>query len=197
MKEKYIIQKKLERSIYPYILSAAELKKTTDYTIYHWYNYTKEIISALAGAGIGTAIAKYMNEPGTALSASVPSWGLAGVLAFAVVGFLRNRAGREDVVQKILGQKKIMKQFRIISVNVSQAVLENDPKVILNKIIIIQQEAITLVNNAIQDGVWPFNGVNPNVIPNAKIEAEQLIKNSQPDWQDDSDDEASQEPDQY
>jgi len=180
MKEVYSLRNKLAYSIYPYILSASELKKTTDYTIYHLYNFGKEIVTALAGVGIGTTINDFLNQGG--LPPSLTVVGIPATIAFGAVSFCRNRVGREDVIQKILGQKKIIRQFRIISNNVNQSILENNPTEALSKLTDIQQEAILLVNNAIRDGYWPYDGVKASVRNEAINQAATLIKTYHPDW---------------
>lgn len=183
MHESIVIKRKLGIAIYPYVLSAAKLKKTSDYSIYHWYNHTKEVISALAGVGIGTSLAYFLEKGALLENMQLSSIGMSGVVMMAAVGYFRNRAGKEDIIQKVLGQKKIMRQFLIIENRIKEAVQESDPQIVINKLIIIQQESSTLVNNAIQEGVWPDKEIiDACVYEDAKIKAESLINTLQPDW---------------
>lgn len=106
MKEEVLIKKKLERGILPYTIRANELNKTIDWKLYHGYTYSKEILPLLSGVGFTPPILGYLYGPGIATTIPVEGLGIFGIIIAVILGYLRTRAGKEELTKKILGQKK-------------------------------------------------------------------------------------------
>jgi hypothetical protein len=195
VKVEYDIKRKLENSILPYIFSAYRLGKSRQYYLYHTYNYSKEGLSLLAGYGISSPIFKSMYDASSYNPVST-NLGIVGIIAGVLVGVFRLVAGSEDVTQSVIGQKKIVKEFRVINNNVQQALQKDTPEEALNDVIGIQQRVSAIVNTSIQEGIWTYNAISDQMRDRAKEETARLMSTFQNTWKIAGEEEAEQIPDQ-
>lgn len=182
MKEEVIIKKKLENSIMPQVLMIKYLAHTWDNRLYHLYSYSKEIITLCAGYGLSSPILHSFGA-----STDVPAT-VFGASCAAAVGFFRFRAGNEDTVKRVLGQKKIARQFRGIQHELNNAIQLESPNDVLTALIPIQQQINATINNAIQEDIVKqdillSNGTARKINEKAKKEADDLIQRYHSDWE--------------
>jgi len=197
MKEEFIIRKKLENSIMPQVLMIKYLAHSWDYRLYHLYSYSKEIITLCAGVGLSSPIFNSLLDSPT--QSGLPLTAI-GTTCAVMVGFFRFRAGNEEVVKRVLGQKKIAKEFRGIQHDLNNAIQIENPNDVLTALIAIQQQINTTVNNAIQEDVVKqdiliSNGSARKINEIAKKEADDLIQRYHSDWKTDDKD-VEETPDQ-
>lgn len=196
MKEAFIIRKKLENNIMPYILSAVELTKTSEYSLYKWHGYSKDLLPLVAGAGL--SYSPFINY----LITSPPpgggnlAFGVAGAISAVVYGFFKIRIGREEVTKRILGQKKIIAQFKVFRNSLNELSSNTDPADVLKGLIPIQQQITSVVNTAIQDDIWPWDGPKKSTFVVAKEETDRLISQLWSQWEVSGDKEMEEIPDQ-
>lgn len=196
MKEHLIIKKKLELSIIPYLNCTSSLRKSKDFLLYHFYDYTKEIFTLLAGYGISHPIISslYNSRPDTALQGQLSYLGIGlGVCT----GVLRFAYGREAVAQKVIGQKKLIRSLSVMRSRVMQVLADSGAGSPLNSLIAIQKELIALVNNNVQENIYDFDGcfTEKNLV-RSKSETDRLIQQFNVKVDETDEEKADETPDQ-
>lgn len=185
MKEEFIIKKKLEYSIIPYLNCGSGLKRSRNFILYHVYDYTKEIFTLLAGYGVTFTFLKLNIENNDTLKQTaeivkdLPNSGLSyiGIGLGVCTGILRFAYGREGIAQRVIGQKKLMKNLALLRTQVNQALADAGTGSPLNSLIAIQKELITVVNNNIQEGIYEFeNCMTPENLEKSKAETNRLLQ---------------------
>ena len=197
MKEEIVIKKKLEKGLLPYTITAEELPKSMDWKLYHGYAYSKEILPLLSGVGVTSPVLSYLYGPSIAETIPVGGLGIFGISFAVILGFLRLRAGREDLTKRILGQKKIMLQCKAIVLKIDIALQEDKTSETLKSLIELQQELITIWNNGVQeDHINPSFGAETR--QKATKKCNELIRVHHPEWNYTEDEEHTSEniPDQ-
>jgi hypothetical protein len=170
MKEEYIMKKKLESSIMPYLLSSSQMRHSTNFLFYHLYDYTKEVFTLLAGYGISYPILQNYNVSTASTSGQLS---IAGILLGVCAGVLRFAYGRETVAQRVIGQKKLMRSLSVLRTKTLQALSEKS----LQDLISIQKELTTVINNNVQEGIYFFEDCfNERNLELAKTETERLLR---------------------
>jgi hypothetical protein len=179
MRTELIIKRKLANSILPYIFSAYQLTKNREYYLYHSYNYSKEILALFAGYGLSSPIFKSLYSEGATYNPVSTRIGIIGIIAGVLIGLFRFVAGKEDIAKRVIGQKKIIREFRTINYEVQQSLQKDDHTDVINDMISIQKRVSTIVNNALQEEIWIFNGVSEKCKQKASLEADKLLS----DWE--------------
>ncbi|HEX7845735.1 MAG TPA: hypothetical protein VF476_08005 [Chitinophagaceae bacterium] len=156
MKEEFLIKRKLEYSIIPYLNCAPGLKKSRNFIFFHTYDYTKEVFTLMAGYGIVPIVNNIANA-GAGGSSSLTAMSVVGIGLGICSGILKFAYGRESITQKVMGQKKLIRNLAILRSQVHQALADNAPGGSLAALIAVQKELSTLVNNNIQEGIYEFD----------------------------------------
>jgi hypothetical protein len=197
MKEEFILKKKLENSIMPYLLCVNDLKKSKVFIFYHAYDYSKEALTLFAGYGISHPVFKYLSNENISLADTSIQLSLAAIILGVCLGILKYAYGRENIVQKVIGQKKLMRNLKVLKAKVMQVLTEAN-KNSLSEIIVIQKELLTAVNNSVQEDVYSFDKCfDDENLNRAKAETTRILSRFQINIQDEIEQQADDEiPDQ-
>lgn len=193
MNPEFYIRRKLEHNILPYVICAERLNKSTDYYLYHSYNHSKELVSIASGVGISGPIASIYKSERIEFG-GLPIIGIVGII---LVGLLRYFGGREELAKKIIGQNRIRNQSKSVRLELNEALQEDNPELVLQKLIEIQQKISGVINTAIQEDIWPYTLFSEQSKLLAKVETEKIISDLNSAWsQRDIHEEAEELPDQ-
>jgi len=181
MKEETTIKRKLENGILPYTIAADELNRSTDWKFFHGYSYSKEILPLLSGVGVTSPALGYLYQQEIPSTIPVQGLGVVGIVAAVTLGYLRVRAGRDELTKKILGQKKIIRQCKVVEFNIDIALAEDNTSEILKKLILLQQELNTIWNNGVQEE-YIDPGFSNQTRQKASIKCKDLLTVHHPEW---------------
>lgn len=185
MTGKDAIKLKLETAIMPYIIIVENLQKGTKQTLYNVYNYSKETLSALAGFGISSPVFKFADGGLSVqnLTNSNISLGIAGLVAGVLIIIFKNHVGKEEYSRIIIGQKKVMRQFKAYRAQVQTALGKQTAKEVITDLIRIQQDIITNINNAIQEDIISDSTFSNEVMELSREQTSKLIDLFRNNWE--------------
>ena len=197
MKEEFIIKKKLENSIMPYLLCADGLKRSRTFIFYHAYDYSKEILTLFAGYGISHPVFKLFNNESIDPATPEIKLSILAIILGVCLGILKYAYGRENVVQKVIGQKKLIRNMKVLSTKVMQALSEGN-KNSLSEMILIQKELLAAVNISVQEDVYSFDKCfEDENLNKAKAETARILTRFQVHIEEETEQKAAEEvPDQ-
>ncbi len=153
---------KLDNELLPWMICGKHVGRRWFVYVSYIHSYPVDVAAALAGLGIGSPILKLLSgELPTGktvvdvLQRSLPpGWCNAGIVAAIVWVVLRVVMKNEDVAARSLLAREFSRGISASYLQLHQALASSDP---MPQIRIIQKSVDDRVQDAIKNGIWPWN----------------------------------------
>jgi hypothetical protein len=162
----HYVLRKLCDELLPWMISGRKVGRQWFVRLAGFYAYTGDFAAALAGLGIGAPVAAMVqgklpsgqNALDVLRSALPPGLFIAGIVATIVWVVLRLVVQREDVVSRALLAREYARSVNALYAQLWQALAAADP---MPQVLAIQKSVDDRVQDAIKNGVWPWNPPPP------------------------------------
>lgn len=161
------IDRKLERDIVPYMVTAEGLKRLGYFRLHSAFVWLGLGLAVLSSLGIGAESFNGFDKliPDTAggqvSDGKVDIFAASGVISMLLAVVVIGRAIHEHLRagQRAILAKNAMLKFRIWANDLNSILAEADPMPRLNE---LQKQIATLVAEGVKDEWWPWEGPGPN-----------------------------------
>lgn len=186
-----IVDRKLEQSVIPYIISGRKLKRQWFYMTNTLFGYTTDLLGAATSIGLAVprTLAFFMDKPADATNAGVTVGVFDGLrpelyypaLAVALLWvILRVMFARENGQKKAVLARSAATTMRQAEASLYKLLASPDPLPGLNELLNKQLEPT--VDRAIQEEAWPWTPFAPNIDAEVKRFTDQLTVRFGEDW---------------
>jgi hypothetical protein len=162
----HYILRKLCDELLPWMISGRKVGRQWFVWLDRFYAYTANLAAALAGLGVGAPIVALVQGEAPAGQNAIdilrstlpPPWFLVGLVALIVWVLLRLVVQREDVIARALLAREYARSINAHYAQLWHALAADDP---MPQILAIQKSVDDRVQDAIKNGVWPWDPPPP------------------------------------
>ena len=188
----HAIEHKLKYEIYPYLVTAQQLKKWRPLLVYNVYVYCGELFVLLAGFGVANPLMSALtgNDVNKIAAASSSKQtviqflgsGYAALLAVVLLlvwGTIKFYVRREELEKRSNLLRSCILQCSQFENKVHNAVPHDDP---MSELLDVQEKLSDLIERNIVERAWPFPGPEPGIQHLVDQQVDVLIEPFKRSW---------------